>query len=192
MKALEEEANYLEKVKEEGQINREIIYLMDEHIHRMRIAVTNRMQYRGLFILTLVKRSVYSLKKLVTSKSKHNLKKRMTKNKNIIQLKVDMSKAAIEYLKAHMTPEKEETYLLIIGEYNEMILKFKLAKTGVDSVHYMQVKREIQDKAFQAERDEIQNLFENGEITLEVTRKMRKQINIREAYWMEENSVHSH
>jgi CPA1 family monovalent cation:H+ antiporter len=47
-------------------------------------------------------------------------------------------------------------------------------------------------KAFQAERDEIQNLFEEGDITADVIRKIRKKINIREAYWMEESSLHSH
>lgn len=82
--------------------------------------------------------------------------------------------------------------MLIIGEYNDMIMKFKLAKKGAEPKKYAQMKREIQNKAFQAERDEIQNLFENREITAEVTRKLRKQINIREAYWMEENSLQKH
>jgi CPA1 family monovalent cation:H+ antiporter len=54
------------------------------------------------------------------------------------------------------------------------------------------MQRELREKAFQAERDEIQNMYEEGEITIDVIRKIRKQINIREAYWMEENSVRSH
>ncbi|WP_391206914.1 Na+/H+ antiporter [Psychrobacillus sp. L4] len=191
MKALEAEANYMEKFKEEGKVDRETIYLMNEHIDRMRVAVTNRMQYRGLFIWTIIKRSLYNLFQIFVFKNKERLTKRLAKNKKIILLKVDMAKAAIDYLKTQMSAENEEIYLLIIGEYNEMIMKFKLAKkgSGSESKQHAQMKRDIQDKAFQAERDEIQNLFENGEITTEVTRKLRKQINIREAYWMEENSL---
>ena len=91
-----------------------------------------------------------------------------------------------------MTPENEGINVLIIGEYNEMIMKFKLARKGADSSQYIRQQRELRDKAFQAERDEIQNLYETGEVSMDIMRKIRRQINIREAYWMEENSVQSH
>ncbi|MGG3448868.1 hypothetical protein ABER98_03010 [Domibacillus aminovorans] len=64
MKALEEETNYIENLNKEGQIDRETTYVTEEHIHRMRLAVTNRMQYRSLFIWTTIKRSVYKLLQL--------------------------------------------------------------------------------------------------------------------------------
>lgn len=189
MKALAEEAKFIDGLKEEDQIDREIIFLMDEHIQRMRVAVTNRMHYRGLFIWTIIKRTFFNFIQLFTPKKN---KKRSVEHQKVIQLKVNMAKAAIHYLKSQMTLENEEVYLLIIGEYNDMIMKFNLAKKGAEPKKYAQMKREIQNKAFQAERDEIQNLFENREITAEVTRKLRKQINIREAYWMEENSLQKH
>ncbi|ALC86801.1 sodium:proton antiporter [Bacillus sp. FJAT-22090] len=192
MKALAEEAKFIDGLKEEDQIDREIIYLMDEHIQRMRVAVTNRMHYRGLFIWTIFKRTFFNFIQLFTPKKNKNKRNRSVENQKVIQLKVNMAKAAIHYLKSQMTLENEEVYLLIIGEYNDMIMKFKLAKKGAEPKKYAQMKREIQNKAFQAERDEIQNLFENREITAEVTRKLRKQINIREAYWMEENSLQKH
>lgn len=33
-------------------------------------------------------------------------------------------------------------------------------------------------------------MYEKAHITIEVVRKLRQQINIREAYWMEENTLH--
>ena len=36
-----------------------------------------------------------------------------------------------------MTPENEGVNVLIIGEYNEMIMKFKLARKGADSSRYI-------------------------------------------------------
>ncbi|WP_282242087.1 Na+/H+ antiporter [Psychrobacillus sp. NEAU-3TGS] len=59
LKALEIEINYIEKLQTNEQINRESLYLLEEHIHRMRVAVTNRLLYRGLFIWTMVKTRDY-------------------------------------------------------------------------------------------------------------------------------------
>ncbi|CRK82220.1 Na+/H+ antiporter [Neobacillus massiliamazoniensis] len=190
MKALEAEANYFEKLKKEELVDKETSYLTEEHIQRMRLAITNRMQYRRMFIWTMIKRSVYRLLQFFVPKNQEKLKHRQEKIKKMIQLKVNMAQAAIQYLKDHMTSENENIYLVIIGEYTELILKFQRAKNGEDSYTHMQ--RELREKAFQAERDEIQNMYEEGEITIDVIRKIRKQINIREAYWMEENSVRSH
>ena len=192
MKALDAEAAYIEKLIKAGQIDRETTYAAQEHIQRMRLAVTNRMQYRRLFVWTLIKRSVYKVVHMFFPKNQEQIKQRKTRAKKFIQLKFSMAKAAIRFLKEHMTPENEDVYLDLLGEYNELILKFKHAKKGADSSNYSLMQRELRIKAFQAERNEIQNLYEEGEITLEVIRKIRKQINIREAYWMEENSVHPH
>ncbi|MFJ7729147.1 Na+/H+ antiporter [Neobacillus sp. NPDC097160] len=192
MKALDAEVHYIEQLKKAGQIDRETAYLIEEHIHRMRLAVTNRLHFRRLFIWTLIKRGLYKLFQLFLPKNKERLKDRQVKAKKLIQLKVNMAKAAIRYLKEHMNSENEHINMVIIGEYNEMMMKFRLAKKGVDSSQYIHIQRELRAKAFQAERDEIQNLYEEGEITIDITRKIRKQINIREAYWLEETSVHAH
>lgn len=192
MKALDAEIKYIEKLKENEQIDRESLYLIEEHIHRMRIAVTNRLQYRGLFIWTIVKRGIYNILKVFKSKKHNSFKERMEKNKKVVRLKIEMARAAIDYLKENMTPENEGVNVLIIGEYNEMLMKFKLARNGADSKGYIRQQRELRDKAFQAERDEVQNLYETGEVSMDVMRKIRRQINIREAYWMEESSVQTH
>ena len=43
MKVLEVESDFIEKLKINNQIDRESLYLIEEHIHRMRVAVTNRL-----------------------------------------------------------------------------------------------------------------------------------------------------
>ncbi|WML38075.1 Na+/H+ antiporter [Neobacillus sp. OS1-2] len=192
MQALDAEAYYVEQLHKSGRIDRDTLYVTEEHIQRMRLAVTNRMHYRRLFFWSLMKRGLYRLLRLLSPKNTERLKGRQLKAKKLIQLKVNMAKAAIQYLKEHMTPENEHIYLVILGEYNDMMMKFKLAKKSADPRQYTEWKREFRAKAFQAERDEIQNLYEEGEINTDVLRKIRKQINIREAYWMEEKSVHTH
>lgn len=192
LKALEVEIHYIEKLQTNEQIDRESLYLLEEHIHRMRVAVTNRLQYRGLFIWTIVKRGILNIASLLKSRKHSSLKVRFEKKKKVARIKMEMAQEAITYLRESMTSENESINVLIIGEYNDMIMKFKLARKGADSSKYIREQRELRDKAFQAERDEIQSLYETGEVSMDIMRKIRRQINIREAYWMEENSVQSH
>ena len=191
MKVLEVENDFVENLRINNQIDRESLYLIEEHIHRMCVAVTNRMLYRGLLIWTVLKRGYYNIFKIFSHKKRDTIKVRLSKSNKVVKLKVQMASAAIRYLRETMTPENEIVNVQLIGEYNNMIVKFKLANKLTDSGLYMSMQRELRDKAFQAERDEIQNLYENGEISMEVTRKMRRHINIREAYWMEESSISS-
>jgi hypothetical protein len=191
MNALDAEARYIEKLIRSEQIDRETLYVVEEHIQRMRLAVTNRLQYRRLFIWTLIKRSFYRIYYLIVPESQKRRKNHKVRAKRLIQLKVGMAKAAIRFLRDQMTPEYETIYLDIIGEYNDLITKVRLAKKGTDSVEFIQTQRDLQIKAFQAERNEIQNLYEEGAVTIEVTRKIRKQINIREAYWMEGTNINT-
>ena len=192
MKVLVVESDYIEKLKTDTKIDRESLYLLEEHIHRMRVAVTNRLLYKVLLVWTVFKRGYYSILKLFMHKKRDTIKVRLAKGNKVVSFKVEMAKAAIRYLRDTMTSENEVVNVQLIGEYNDMIVKFKLANKLTDSGHYISVQRELRDQAFQAERDEIQHLYQNGEISMEITREMRRHINIREAYWMEENSIHLH
>ncbi|SER98542.1 Na+/H+ antiporter [Psychrobacillus sp. OK032] len=192
LKALEVEIIYIEKLQSNEEIDRESLYLLEEHIHRMRVAVTNRLLYRGLFVGTIVKRGILNIASLFKSPKHNSIKARVEKTKKVAMLKMEMAQAAISYLRETMIPENEGINESIIGEYNEMIQKFNLVRKGADSSEYIREQRELRDKAFQAERDEIQSLYETGEVSMDIMRKIRRQINIREAYWMEENSVQSH
>ncbi len=116
-------------------------------------------------------------------------KERSTQKKKLLQVKTNMAAAAILELKKGVTPDNKTISFIVIGEYNELIKKLKLAKNVKSSKVMTRLERMLQDKAFQAERDELQILYEKGQITMDITRKIRKQINIREAYWMEESNL---
>ena len=189
MKALDAEARYIAKLKKEERIDKQAAILSEEHIQRMRIAVTNRFKYRSMIILTLFKRSILLLTQLFVPNKEEVRKKRKIKAKRLIRLKMDMAEYAIKSVREGMTRDNDEISLLVIAEYTEMITKFKLAKNLTDSDEYTRTERELQNKAFQAERNEVQNLYESGSITVEISRQLRKQINIREAYWIEEFSM---
>ncbi len=189
LKALEAESQYIAYLIKEKRIEREIAYLALEYIRRMEIAVTNRMKYRGMVIWTLFKRSMLRTTQIFNPNKQELRKKRRSKQKKLIQLKIEMAVAAIKVLKSGIVPANKHISYLVIGEYNKLITGIKLVKNTKGTKVFSRLKRELQDKAFQVERDEVQNLYEKGKITIDVARKLRTQINIREAYWMEENSL---
>lgn len=190
MKALEAGSQYIAKLIKDKRIDREGAYLAEEYIRRMEIAVTNRMQYRGLVIWALLKRSMLRLSQIFALNKQELRKKRRTKHKKIIQLKMDMAEVAIQTLKKGVTPVNKNISYLVIGEYSKQIKGLKLLKGVKVSKSFARLERDLQERAFQTERDEVQNMYETGKITMEVARKIRQQINIRETYWMEENGIH--
>ncbi|MBU5213371.1 Na+/H+ antiporter [Heyndrickxia oleronia] len=190
MKALEAESNYIEKLVKEKQIDRTIAYLSQEYIRRMEIAITNHIKFRALVMWSLIKRSILKLFQLFLPKKQERRKKRRERYTMMLQLKMKMAELAIKVLKEGMTSENRNITYIIIGEYNELLTKLQLVKNADASKKYARMERELQDMAFQAERDEVQKMYEKAHITADVVRKLRQQINIREAYWMEENTLH--
>jgi monovalent cation/hydrogen antiporter len=189
LKALEAESQLIEKWVKEKRVDRETAYLSQEYIHRKEIAVTNRMKYRFLVMRTSFNRILLRIKQSFVSNKEELRNERSTQKKKLLQIKTNMAAAAILELKKGVTPDNKTISFIVIGEYNELIKKLKLAKNVKSSKVMTRLERMLQDKAFQAERDELQNLYEKGQITMDITRKIRKQINIREAYWMEESNL---
>lgn len=185
MKALEAESRYIAKLIEEKCIDVETSLFVQAHIRRMEAAVTNRFKFRLLMLWTLLKRILYQVWQIFMPK-KHELRRKQSeKRKKMNQLKKVLSEKAIQTVKKGLTPENKEISYLIIGEYIEMMTKIKSRKSENYSRAFARLERELKEKAFQAERDEIQKMYENNEITKDLTQKIRRQINIREVFFME-------
>ncbi|MED1204120.1 Na+/H+ antiporter [Heyndrickxia acidicola] len=188
LKALEAESSFLSSLLKKGQIDRDTAYLYEEHVRRMEIAVTNRVKYKRIILWLVIKRAVFRLLRNLTVTKKIQQEELANKFKRQLPIKMEMAEAAIRELKKGITPENKSITYLVIGDYNKLILKFKQKKNAEAFNQLAMYERELQFKAFQAERDAIQQLYEKGKISLEITRKIRQQINIREAFW-EENHL---
>ncbi|TCZ70937.1 Na+/H+ antiporter [Paenibacillus albiflavus] len=189
LKALEAEADYIEGALKENTIDLETAILFQEYIQRMEMAVTNQVKFRLLFLLRLLKNILLRLGGIFTRK-RERLDRSKLQHSKLIKIKTSMSEAAICELKKNMTLGNKEITYEVIGEYNEMLTKLKLFNNAEAAKEFARYKRELLVKAFQTERDEVQTLYENGQITSDILRGVRRQINIREAYWMEESALH--
>lgn len=100
----------------------------------------------------------------------------------ILTTRVKTAKAAIESLKKHMTDENKDVTLAVISFYNHLI--FRLENTYQEqspSRRFENQKLEIKLKAVQAIRNEIQTLFEEREISRDMSHELRQYINDVEA-----------
>lgn len=189
LNALEAQHEYVERLAGDKRIDKETALKAQAHIRRMGAAVTNRPKFRILVAWTLIKNFLYHATHALMPKNIELAKRLSSRNKKLIHIKMKLGREAIGVLKKGITPENKDVSYVIIGEYNDLITKIKSARDEEYSQEFTRLERELQEQAFQAERDELQRLYENGKITKEVTQKIRRKINIREAYFMEENPL---
>lgn len=187
-KALEAERKFLEHLVREEKVDRETAYVCLEYIQRMEGAVTNRMKFRFYRSLTLFRRAMLKVYKVFFPNKKEIRRINLERVEKVKDLKIRMYKAAIQELQAGITPENHELSSSIIDEYKLYILKYKRENKGRIPSKMVDCERELFYKAIQAERNEVQDMFEKRKITRDVANKIRQEINLREALTINENN----
>ena len=138
-----------------------------------------------LFIL--LKRFILKLGRLFSPHKKAIKRINQKRLEKIRDLKIMMSKEAIRTIKNNMTLKNKTVSLKVIGDYNQLISMLNQERIGGKSRESVHFEKVLLYKAVQAERDEVQALFEKGDITRDVANKLRKQINLRESMSLEES-----
>jgi CPA1 family monovalent cation:H+ antiporter len=185
MKALKAENDYIAQMIVEKSIDKETAYRIQAHIRKIEAAVSTRFRYRILMVSALIIRIFFKFSHIFVKNKEEFRRKEKEQRKKIEKVRKELSEKAIQAVKSSITTENKEISYLIIGEYSRMISGIKSRKSEEYSRAFVRQERELKEKAFQAERDEIQKLYENGTITKNITQKIRQQINIRESYFME-------
>ena len=112
----------------------------------------------------------------------------MERLEKVKDLKIRMYKVAIQEIQAGITPENHETSSMIIEAYQLLILRYKRENKGRTPSKMVNYERELFYKAIQAERDDVQEMFEKRKIPRDIANRIRQQINLREALSINENS----
>lgn len=187
LKTLDFQEKFLDDLIKQRKVDREAAYLCQEYVHRMQIRVTNKMKFRLLRIFTLVKRFILKLERLFSPHKKAIKRINQKRLEKIRDIKIKMSQEAIRIIKNNITQKNKNISLMVIGDYNQLITILNQERLGGKSRELVYFEKVLLYKAIQAERDEVQALFEKGDITREVANKLRKQINLRESMSLEES-----
>lgn len=189
LKALESESNYIAKLAEEKLIDRETAILVQTQIRQMEAAVSNGFKFKILMFFALMKR-ILVLTFRILIPQKYALQRMQTEKKERMDaLRKELSEKAMQTVKDGLTPENKEVSYLILGEYHDFIGRVLSGNKESYLEDQTGLERELKEKAFQAERDSLQKSYETGEISKEVTKKVRQQINVREAYNIQKAEV---
>lgn len=89
------------------------------------------------------------------------------------------------------TTDNKDTIQAILADYRGLELQLKSGSYRNPAADQMSAeRREIELKAIQAERNEIQIMFENGEISRTLANNLRLDVNYHEGHLFETQTVH--
>ncbi|SMC25577.1 sodium/proton antiporter, CPA1 family (TC 2.A.36) [Clostridium acidisoli DSM 12555] len=178
---LMEEHNELNRLFELGEISSCVVNKEEHILNNMERYLAKKLRFKIVNRIILLRNIIANM----FFKSEQEV----AGLEEIKQTKILTSKAAIRKIKSQINEENMKASFAVIEHYNEIIRKmYRVNKNDKDD-NYNKQKRELQFRALQAQRNEVQELFENNEITRETANKIRKFINYLEAIGIEEEII---
>ncbi|WP_308634068.1 Na+/H+ antiporter [Paenibacillus silvisoli] len=178
LKAIEVERRTVNKMLQEERITETQATLFQSNLDQMSMVLSAR---TNLLVL-LVKFWGQELKALLTKQESRFKAVRdlsVADREAIRGLKVQTCEAALSSLR---TERKCDARAAVMTQYEHVLAKLTSPYSfGKPLEGDEEVRRDLQWIAIQAERDEVQTLFERGEITRDVANKLRRTIRTREA-----------
>ncbi len=184
--AIKAEKDELEKLFIEGGLSAELYYKLLEIINHREMLLTQKYKYRVLIYLYLFKR----LKTRISFRKKKCDLYTGSHMGMAAQIRSRMLKSAIAAVRLQMYETNSEMSLHVLSHYNAALEKVERSRReSVDN--YIAEKRgtELKYRAIQIERNEVQHLYEKGEISRDTANKLRSFINYREADMLQEDEM---
>ncbi len=177
IEALEFQKKEIEHLLETKQISKEVFCEILETLNYTETILSNRIKHRIILAISIIKRIV---SKLFASYKSSN-----TANIKAIELaQLTAAKAAIYHIQNQINDKNRSASLEVISIFNEIIEKIQIHNSPKNNEQFNELKIKIHLKAIEVQRQQVQLLFENGEINREIANKLRKFINYWEASLM--------
>lgn len=177
-KALKVEEDEIEQLFKAGKISQNVYNVLKEKFNHTESILSNGLKHRVILAISIIRRVA---SKVFSSYNNDS----MTDIKEIESAKILAYNAAISAIRKEINDENRGISLEIIAHYTEFIRRIQRGNQPKDNEQFNKHKRELQFKAIEVQRKEVQSLFENGEINRELANKLRKFINYWEATIME-------
>ncbi len=175
------ERREIEHLSTTGQISPDVAYRFQKHIDLIETSLSDGFRLQSFFPVILIKRYI---KKWFSN----NAKRPDSDMAKLRTVKIQTAKAAIAAIHKQMNQENKQASLKIIANYHRMIEKISLTFNHPrKKAYFFKQKKELQFKAIQMERNEVQSMFEERLISREIANKLRRSINFLEATMLEED-----
>ncbi|GGD51121.1 Na+/H+ antiporter [Paenibacillus nasutitermitis] len=182
--ALDAERQAVEKLFERGEISPTAVRRIQFQLKQTELLLTNRLKYAAVLTILVLRKVI---RKLMGSKKEEMSEKDIKVLREIKKQAAEAAAAAIEKI---MDNSNKSAALTVVSHYHEMIERLNSGMQGRKKSHKADLDvKGIHIMAIQTERDEIQSLYEKGEITYGMANKLRLFSNFREASAFEEEEI---
>ncbi|MFD2614352.1 Na+/H+ antiporter [Paenibacillus gansuensis] len=158
-----------------GEVSRETAKQYQEVLNQTESVLSNRMR----FLVNIAGYGWQWMKEMLVHPARTDF--RACKAEEMRLLRIRTAEAAVNALKKIVTPKNKEEVQLVIDHYDELLQRLKGDITEVPEAPVSKHKREMELHAIQAERDKIQQLYEDGYISRKSAGRLRAFVNMREA-----------
>ncbi|MGZ9584279.1 Na+/H+ antiporter [Paenibacillus marinisediminis] len=167
--ALKAERRYIENAMDQQELDEELFEIFLKVLELREEALSRNGGSRLKFLVGNAFRNwKFSTGKFRRNRDKDRIAKRQIGRD--IQLKA--SQAALEYLKAHIKEHEESIVYSVILDYKLLIERLKGSSQYNETVEAQ--KEELRIRVMDAERAEIHRMYENGEISNEQAKDLRR------------------
>ncbi|MEF2968202.1 Na+/H+ antiporter [Paenibacillus sp. M1] len=177
---MQAERREIHNMLSKGEISGELATSLQEVMNQMEMVMSSRFKMQILV-------SLFRLRRLFSKQfsKKKTLDLPEEKKERIRAARLRTTTAALEAVQAHIHDENRQAGMLVVTQYKELLTRLKSGSSltgGIkDEDVFNQHKNELRIKAIQAERNELQSMYEQGEISWNSASKLRQYINYREA-----------
>lgn len=183
---LRAEADYLRGLLDNNQIDRRVYEKFEAALDRREEALSNDVRFSVKYFLGKTLRAWHQFRR----QTKPDQDKLMAQIANVKDLQIKAFQAAIASLEQEQqqAQNKEEADMIaaVILGYQGMIRR--LARERAEQLEADEdLKHELRIKAMDSERQEIQRMYESGEISIEQSRKLRRHINYIESATLDDH-----
>jgi len=177
MIALQAERREIQSMLDRGEITGELAMKIEERMQQMEMLMSNKFK---VVMLISVYRFRRLLSKLFLKKNKSHIP--AGDLEQVRALRARTSKAAIQAIQEVMNDDNRQVALSILAHYDEVEQRVQGNIADIDDEDLLnQYKNELRIRGIQAQRNEVQSMFENGEINWTSASKLRQYINYSEA-----------
>jgi CPA1 family monovalent cation:H+ antiporter len=177
MTALQAERREMQNMLDRGEITGELATKIEEGMKQMEMLMSNKFK-----VVMLI--SVYRLRRLFSKLFLKKDKKRIPAGNldQVRALRARTSKAAIQAIQESMSDDNRQAALTLLAQYDEVQQRMQGGTVDIEDEDLLnQYKNELRIRGIQAQRNEVQSMFENGEISWTSASKLRQYINYSEA-----------
>lgn len=189
MIAVTAERTELDRLQATGEISAVVAEKSREFMDQLEYMMTHRPKLR-LVVIKLVLRRLFS----PLFQAGRTQKLDMEKISDLKEAKLRTCQAAVQAVSAYQaecrTEPAREAAGSVLSRYKEMIYRLQgEGRFGRNHAPRNELKKDLRIKAMQAERDEVQHMYERGKISRKLAGELRQYINLVETFLLEEEAA---